>query len=95
MAKPRKEKTKKDVESSVNPPTQIGNDIINIEAVRFQLRTQFDRNVVTHFQIQEQIFDYIFGHLNIDTDKCISHPIVITECFVNPNYSRQCKFQIV
>jgi hypothetical protein len=30
----------------------IGNDIVNIEAMRFQLRTQFDRNVVTHYYLQ-------------------------------------------
>lgn len=76
----------------VTPPIQIGNDIINIEAMRFQLKSQFDRNVVTHYHNQEQIFDYIFKHLNIDTDGCVDHPIVITECFANPNYSRQRKY---
>lgn len=55
----------------------------------FALRTQFDRNVITHFHIQEQIFDYIFQHLGIDTENCVNHPIVITEAIVNPNYCRQ------
>lgn len=40
IAKPRKEKAKKDSEPPVVQPTQIGNDIINIEAMRYQLRTQ-------------------------------------------------------
>ncbi|KAG0444936.1 hypothetical protein HPB47_013206 [Ixodes persulcatus] len=31
---------------------QVGNDIANIEVVRWLLKTQFDRNVVTHFDIQ-------------------------------------------
>ncbi|KAH7983591.1 hypothetical protein HPB52_013060 [Rhipicephalus sanguineus] len=31
---------------------QVGNDIANVEAVRWLLKTQFDRNVVTHFDIQ-------------------------------------------
>ena len=30
----------------------VGNDIGNLEAVRWALRTQFDRNVVTHFEAQ-------------------------------------------
>ncbi|XP_039283759.1 actin-related protein 5 isoform X1 [Nilaparvata lugens] len=82
IAKPRKERGKKDGE------TQIGNDITNIEAVRFQLKQQFDRNVVVHYETQEQIFDHIFSHLGIDTEGRVGHPIVITEPYLNPNYSR-------
>ncbi|GLH02555.1 Actin-related protein 5 [Gryllus bimaculatus] len=82
IAKPRKERGKKDGE------TQVGNDITNIEAVRFQLKTQFDRNVVTHFEAQEQVFDYVFSHLGIDTEGSVNHPMVVTEAFLNPNYSR-------
>ena len=73
----------------------MGNDITNIEAVRFQLKTQFDRNVVTHFEAQEQVFDYTFAHLGIDTEGCINHPIVMTEAFLNPNYSRHCKYHSI
>ncbi|KAI5642138.1 actin domain-containing protein [Phthorimaea operculella] len=89
IARPRKERSKKDAEPPVTPPIQIGNDIINIEAVRFQLKTQFDKNVVTHFEAQEQVLDYIFSHLGIDSEGCVPHPIVMTEAFVTPNYSRQ------
>ncbi|KAF3427356.1 hypothetical protein E2986_04056 [Frieseomelitta varia] len=81
-ASPRKERGKKDGEP------QVGNDIANIEAVRFQLKTQFDRNVVTHFEAQEQIFDYTFTHMGIDTEGAVNHPIILTEAFLNPNYSR-------
>lgn len=91
IAKPRKEKAKKDGEVPIVQPTQIGNDIVNIEAMRYQLRTQFDRNVVTHFHNQEQIFDDIFRHLAIDTEACVNHPIVLTECVASPNYCRQCE----
>lgn len=55
------------------------------------MKTQFDRNVVTHFEVQEQIFDYIFFHLGIDTEGSVNHPVVLTEAFLNPNYSRMCK----
>lgn len=64
-------------------------NLINTSHSRFQLRTQFDRNVVTHFEAQEQVFDYIFSNLGIDTDGRVQHPIVLTEAFVNPNYCRQ------
>ncbi|XP_014262122.1 actin-related protein 5 [Cimex lectularius] len=81
-SKSRREKSKKDNE------IQIGNDISNIEAIRFQLKTQFDRNVVTHMEVQEHILNYAFSHLSIDTDNCVNHPIVMTEALLNPNYSR-------
>lgn len=60
--------------------------------MRFQLRTQFDKNVVTHFYLQEQIFDYIFSHLGINTQGQVNNPIIITEALVNPNYCRSCEF---
>ncbi|KAG7312212.1 hypothetical protein JYU34_001681 [Plutella xylostella] len=89
IARPRKDRSKKDADPPVTPPIQIGNDIVNIEAVRFQLKTQFDKNVVTHFEVQEQVCDYIFSHLGIDSEGRVPHPIVMTEAFVTPNYSRQ------
>lgn len=53
VAKPRKDRNKKEAKEEIqNIQPQIGNDIVNIEAMRFQLRTQFDRNIVTHFYLQ-------------------------------------------
>ncbi|XP_060525127.1 actin-related protein 5 isoform X2 [Cylas formicarius] len=90
IAKPRKERSKKDtVEVAQSPQLQVGNDIINIEAVRFQLKTQFDRNIVTHFEAQEHLFDYTFTHLGINTENRVGHPILCTEAVLNPNSSRQ------
>lgn len=40
IAKPRREKVKKDADTPLIQPNQIGNDIVNIEAMRYQLRTQ-------------------------------------------------------
>ncbi|XP_049283042.1 actin-related protein 5 [Anopheles funestus] len=88
LAKPRKDRTKKDIEVATVPVTQIGNDIVNIEAMRLQLRTQFDRNVVTHYNVQEQIFDYIFTKLGINSENGVPHKVMITECLFNPNYCR-------
>uniref|UniRef100_A0A182JXK8 Actin-related protein 5 n=1 Tax=Anopheles christyi TaxID=43041 RepID=A0A182JXK8_9DIPT len=88
LAKPRKDRNKKDIEVTTDPVTQIGNDIVNIEALRLQLRTQFDRNVVTHYNVQEQIFDYIFAKLGINSENSVPHKVMITECLFNPNYCR-------
>ncbi|XP_062510427.1 actin-related protein 5-like isoform X2 [Corticium candelabrum] len=78
-----KSKGKRDLELS-----SVGNNIGNLETVRWALRTQFDRNVVTHFEAQELVFDYIFSHLGIYTSGHVDHPIVITEPVCNPNYCR-------
>lgn len=48
--------------------TQIGNDIPNLEPLRWLLKSQFDRNVVVNFEIQELIFDYVFTHLGISSE---------------------------
>ncbi|XP_059148881.1 actin-related protein 5-like isoform X2 [Physella acuta] len=69
--------------------TLLGNDIMSMEPAKWILRSQFDRNIVTLFDIQEQMFDYLFSHLGITTEGCVDHPIVLTEAVCNPNYTRQ------
>uniref|UniRef100_A0A4W6BLV8 Actin-related protein 5 n=1 Tax=Lates calcarifer TaxID=8187 RepID=A0A4W6BLV8_LATCA len=69
--------------------TQIGNDIPNLEPLRWLLKSQFDRNVVVNFEIQELIFDYVFTHLGIASEGGVEHPIVLTEAPCNPLHCRQ------
>uniref|UniRef100_A0A3P9HKS4 Actin-related protein 5 n=1 Tax=Oryzias latipes TaxID=8090 RepID=A0A3P9HKS4_ORYLA len=69
--------------------TQIGNDIPNLEPLRWLLKSQFDRNVVVNFEIQELIFDHIFTHLGINSEGSVKHPIVLTEAPCNPLHCRQ------
>lgn len=38
-------------------------------------------------RVQESVLDYAFATLNIQ-DERVDHPIVMTECPCNPNYSR-------
>ncbi|ESN91786.1 hypothetical protein HELRODRAFT_70073, partial [Helobdella robusta] len=81
-----KQKNKKTLENEI----LVGNDIINFDQVYNHSRSAFERNVVTQFDIQEQIFDYIFRHLQINSvDSDMPHPLVITEPLSNPNYSRE------
>lgn len=84
-AKHRKDRGKK---IAAETEILVANDIVNIEAVRFQLKSPHDENVVTHFEAQETMFDYIFSHLGINTPQ-VDHPVILTEAFCNPNYSRQ------
>eukprot|EP00095_Tigriopus_kingsejongensis_P010207 snap_masked-scaffold704_size109063-processed-gene-0.8 protein:Tk10207 transcript:snap_masked-scaffold704_size109063-processed-gene-0.8-mRNA-1 annotation:"actin-related protein 5" len=82
MARTRKEKGK---ESEL----WVANDILNIEAVRFNLKTPFDRNVVTQFETQETLLDYGFHHLGLSSEEDIKHPIMMTEPLGNPNKCRE------
>ncbi|XP_054654664.1 actin-related protein 5 isoform X2 [Dunckerocampus dactyliophorus] len=69
--------------------TQIGNDIPNLEPLRWLLKSQFDRDVVVNFEIQELIFDHVFSHLGITSEGRVEHPIVLTEAACNPLHCRQ------
>uniref|UniRef100_A0A3B3U1A8 Actin-related protein 5 n=1 Tax=Poecilia latipinna TaxID=48699 RepID=A0A3B3U1A8_9TELE len=69
--------------------TQIGNDIPNLELLRWLLKSQFDRNVVVNFEIQELILDYVFTHLGLSSEGSVEHPILMTEAPCNPLHCRQ------
>ena len=84
MVKTRKEKGK---ESELH----VANDIPNIEAVRYSLKTPFDRNVVTQFEHEETMLDYGFYHLGIHNDNKINHSVIMSEPPANPASSRACK----
>ena len=81
LAKTRREKGK---ESEL----LVANDLINIEAMRFNLKTPFDKNVVTQFETQETLLDYGFAHIGSE-DK-VDAPIMMTEALGNPNSCRGC-----
>ncbi|XP_060645156.1 actin-related protein 5 [Drosophila nasuta] len=72
-----------------NGEIQVGNDIINIEAVRAHLKSPFERNVITNWNHQEQIFDYIFTKMGYEGKESIGNPIVLTEALANPNVCRR------
>lgn len=67
----------------------VGNDIQDLEAVRWMVRTAFDFNVVVNFGIQENILDHTFSHLGINTEDDVRHPLVMTESTANPPHSRK------
>ncbi|XP_023329463.1 actin-related protein 5 [Eurytemora carolleeae] len=67
---------------------QIGNSIGNIEAVRPTIKSPFDRNLVTHLEGFELLFDYGISRLGVDTDGSVDHPVCITECPANTNFTR-------
>ncbi|XP_037732419.1 actin-related protein 5 [Drosophila subpulchrella] len=101
LTKPRKDRKKEasqqgsaegsSAAAAVEAPAeiQVGNDITNIEAVRAHLKSPFERNVITNWNHQEQILDYIFTKMGFEGQERIDHPIVLTEALANPNFCRQ------
>jgi len=67
----------------------IGRDIENLETLRSQLRSPFDRNVATQMDTQELIYDYLFNKLNIKSEECVENPVVLSEPTANPNSCRK------
>ena len=54
----------------------VGSDIVNIEAVRHALKSPYDRDVVTHYETSERLFDHAFTKLGLDSEgrsDCCSH----------------------
>ncbi|KAI7808445.1 actin-related protein 5 [Triplophysa rosa] len=69
--------------------SHVGNDISNLEPLRWTLKSAFDRNALVNCDIQELVFDYIFTHLGINTQGHVGHPVVVTEPPCNPLHCRQ------
>ena len=46
----------------------VGSDISNIEAVRHALKSPYDRDVVTHYETFERLFDHAFSKLGLDSE---------------------------
>ncbi|XP_065174922.1 actin-related protein 5-like [Sycon ciliatum] len=78
-----KGRNRKEMEAMV-----VGNDIGNLESMRWALRSPFDRNLVTHYDTQELVFDHICSRLGISSDGAVGHPVVLTEPVCNPPYCR-------
>ncbi|RWS17275.1 actin-related protein 5-like protein [Dinothrombium tinctorium] len=76
------------------PEILVGNDISNLEAVKWLLRSPLEANVVTQFDVQEIVFDHIFSHLGI-RESSISHPIVINEPPAIPLWCRSNIFELL
>ncbi|KAI6656988.1 Actin-related protein 5 [Oopsacas minuta] len=65
----------------------VGNEIVNMESMRSYLKSQFERDIVMNFDVQEHVFDYLFSHMGVDADS-VQVPVLLTETLCNPPTSR-------
>ncbi|RVD85314.1 uncharacterized protein DFL_003639 [Arthrobotrys flagrans] len=69
--------------------TLVGNDACADSNSRTAAKNAFDVNIVSNFDVMENILDYSFLKLGIDDEDGIGHPVVMTEALCNPTYSRK------
>ena len=72
---------------------QVGNEIKDIEALRWMIKSPFDLDVVVNFTVQELLLDYAFENLpGLKVDEAaggVAHPVVMTEAIANPPQCRK------
>uniref|UniRef100_A0A8C5QXJ1 Actin-related protein 5 n=1 Tax=Leptobrachium leishanense TaxID=445787 RepID=A0A8C5QXJ1_9ANUR len=69
--------------------SRVGNDIPNLEPLRWLLRTPFDRNLPVNLELQELLCDHVFQKMNVASQDCVDHPVVFTEAPCTPLHVRQ------
>ncbi|GAU97885.1 hypothetical protein RvY_09110 [Ramazzottius varieornatus] len=70
-------------------PILIGNDLGQIETVRWMLRSPFDANVVVQYGYQEVLFDYALANMGLADETSLNMPVVVTEPLLNVAFSRK------
>lgn len=58
-----------------------------VDLFKANYRSPFERNIIQHYGLLENINDYIFEQLQAGQEGTY-HPVIITECFANPEYCR-------
>lgn len=66
----------------------VGDELNEFDAAKVQKRSMFDKNVVSSIANLEHTLDYAFAHLGLSQDSSIQYPVLLTEAFCNPNYTR-------
>ncbi|KAM9296515.1 actin-related protein 5 [Gastrophryne carolinensis] len=69
--------------------SRVGNDIPNLEPLRWLLRSPFDRNLPVNLELQELLCDHVFQRLGVTSQGSVDYPIVFTEAPCTPLHVRQ------
>jgi len=83
-----KNKDLKNVDGSII----VGNKLKDFEYNKNNYKTPFERNVIQHFGLLENLNDYTFAELGVN-DSRVNHPVLVTECFASPDYCRSRLFE--
>ena len=87
-AAPRLIYPSKIVRTRTNPPiVYIGSEAPATAVAQAGHKYAHEKSVVINLQVQESLLDFAFSHLGI-TASSVQHPIVMTECLLNPSIAR-------
>lgn len=73
--------------SDVAPKASINTSYDQLDFVKNNYKSPYERNIVLHFSLLEQCNDYIFGEL-VRPNKRIRNPLIISEPLGNPLHCR-------
>ncbi|OON17152.1 hypothetical protein X801_07016 [Opisthorchis viverrini] len=75
--------------SKANPMMfkNLGNDIVEPDAVGHLLKSPFIESLLTGIDVQEHVFDHIFDRLSIHSAS-VDHPLIVNEILCNPKLCR-------
>lgn len=74
--------------------TFIGNDVHLDQAVRAQSKSPFDGPMITNWDYVEEIMEYTFHHLGVNSSGGIANPLLITERLATPLSQRSNWYQV-
>ncbi|OUM52812.1 hypothetical protein BVG19_g2039 [[Candida] boidinii] len=75
--------------------TMIGNDVFIDSSLRSNLRTPFDGPMITNWETIEQMLDYSFNHIGVNSNGFVDNPLVISEVLATPLQQRQNMMQLL
>ena len=81
-------KPKTSINKQIDALNLVGSELNQFDGNKLQKKTMFDKNVVYQLQSLEHTLDFTFSHLGFQNDTQIEYPLLLTEPFCNPNYSR-------
>ncbi|MES1908706.1 MAG: hypothetical protein MHM6MM_001584 [Cercozoa sp. M6MM] len=75
----------------------VGWHTTGLESHRYAIRSPFRANVAQHFECLEHLVDYHLAQLGVGSDSAqsVRHDVVMTECPLNPAWSRAHTFELM
>lgn len=67
----------------------IGNDILLDSSARQNMRSPFDGQMVSNWELVESILDYSFAKLSVGSNDCVDNPVVMNEVLGCPASHRR------
>ncbi|CAM9019712.1 unnamed protein product [Wickerhamomyces anomalus] len=75
--------------------TFIGNDVYLDPSIKSQARSPYDGPYITNWDYVEQIFDYTFNHIGVNSSGGVDNPVILTEKPAAPLLQRKNFYELL